>query len=1154
MTHHFLDAINTEYYNGSAWVDITNYVVGDIKGNNGLGGWKPDQRVAVLGTLNITLNNKGKLFSPMGGDAVRGLSTLTGFNRGAKIRIRGMFGTTYYTIWTGRIASIDSDDKNWGNEQTRLMAVDWMDVPSNYPMAGATIALNKRIDESMSLILARLSQQPESTDFDTGLFTFPAVFDNVQRKTMALSEFTKLANSELGYIYVRQDGTLVAENMLTRQGWRALDQLWIIPEVESYLLMEDGFFLLTEDGGKIVLDEGAYEDASIATDAEGYNILLGEDSLLNASIIRAHPVVTDTSLKVLYKLGTPLFIPSGKTSEFSAHYTDPSGLSQVSGTNMQVPAATTDYLANTLASGAGTNKTSDIVMTATYYGDTVYYSIANNATVGVYITFLQARGYGIYYGNSIESTVDDATSQSAYGYAPFQFDMKYQKDTYLADMYGLSVVEEYKTPKSRITKMNYLANLNHNHMMCFLVLTIGSLILGTEDRSGISNHYYITDRAFTIKQGGIINVEYGLKQNDSYLSGGLEPVTVEFGGYDTKDGIVYEASPIISTAYLSRSFSAWVYALDPVSEPNAYTIFSNYSGIGSGGFIISFRQTALKILFQVLGTTDLGEWESPANLQRNTWMHIVVTRDSTTPANKPTMYINGVSQTITEVNTQTSTTMPENGLTFVVGNRKSPSYNLTSPFRGKIFDPRIYNRILTAADVTTLYNAGIPDVSLVTDGLVFQAFSTYADRPLADGTVLTSADRLTENIVRAVGIPNGSPVIRDAVSIYTLYDLYDKFETDRAAGAVNGTQAEPIGGTRTVINANGNISIIGGVLNCATGSTPLDFLSYPSMSKAIGATLITKVIPSVARFYFGWTTLFTQAHPSFASFLFKAGISSVSVYENGLDINVGTITPTQEHTASIILRDLGAFYLIKGYSSANYILLYATNTINGTAIHPLYSPLDAATVFSADDIRFQKRAIILSPLASDSFNRADGAIGSTDGAGTPETGGSGLAWAADAGTFTIATNKAKASVLAGGIAITTVAASSVNVMVEMEVTRAAGDAGMILRYVDASNYVRAIHNGTNVQLVKVVAGTPTTLINTAAAHVAGARLIVSADLTKFRVYYNNAFIGTEQTISDAALQTSGKIGIYTGDLTNTFDNFVAWARGNEGQYADIDKP
>jgi len=163
----YLDSIITEYHDGSDWVDISAYVVGDIKGNNGLGGWRPENRVAVLGIMNITINNKGKQFSPMGGDAVRGLSTLTGWNKGAKIRVRGLYRLNYYTIWIGRIASIDSDDLNWGNEQVRVMAVDYMNVPVNYPMKGATIALNKRIDEAMTTILSRLSLQPEASNFDT---------------------------------------------------------------------------------------------------------------------------------------------------------------------------------------------------------------------------------------------------------------------------------------------------------------------------------------------------------------------------------------------------------------------------------------------------------------------------------------------------------------------------------------------------------------------------------------------------------------------------------------------------------------------------------------------------------------------------------------------------------------------------------------------------------------------------------------------------------------------------------------------------------------------------------------------------------------------------------------------------------------------------
>lgn len=756
----YLASILTEYYNGSAWVNITAYVVGDIKGNNGLGGWKPDQRVASLGMLNITLNNKSKIFSPMGGDAVRGLSTLTGFNKGAKIRVRGVFNDGYYTIWTGRIMSIDSDDLNWGNEQVRLMAVDWMNVPVNYPMQGATIALNKGIDEAMTLILARLSLQPEATDFDTGSFTFPAVFDNVKRKTMALSEFTKLANSELGYIYVTQGGTLVAENLLARNGWRTLDQLWVMPDSNSFLTLEDGLgFLLLETGGKIILDEGEYEDAALAADAERYNILLAEDSLLNASIIRAHPVITDTSLKVIYKLGTPLFIPSGVTTVFSAHYTDPSGLAQVSGTNMQTPVATTDYLANANSDGSGTNYTANVVVTATYYGDTVYYSIANNAAAGVYMTLLQARGYGIYYANSIESTVEDDISQAAYGYAPFQFDMKYQKDTYLADMYGLAVIEEYKNPKSRITQMKFLANLNNNHMMSFLMLTIGSLFLGTEDRSNLSNHYYITDRAFTIKQGGIINVEYAVKQNDSYLSGGLNPVTVEFD-YGSTDALKYGNIPILKNMP-NRTYSAWIYRSSLNTPDAAAMIFghlSDYSGVG-----VYLKSNGTQLNIQVKCTSQ-GVWQTASSLfSTGVWQHVVVTLAVNGSTITPIAYIDGVLKTLTEVLVHSGAMTDETGNPLVIGNESTATIPFNLPFNGKIFDPRIYNRILTAAEVTTLYNAGVPSTSLVTDGLVFQGLAVYADLGTATslaGTVLSSTSRITENVLRAVGIPNGSPVIR----------------------------------------------------------------------------------------------------------------------------------------------------------------------------------------------------------------------------------------------------------------------------------------------------------------------------------------------------------------------------------------------------------
>jgi hypothetical protein len=70
--------------------------------------------------------------------------------------------------------------------------------------------------------------------------------------------------------------------------------------------------------------------------------------------------------------------------------------------------------------------------------------------------------------------------------------------------------------------------------------------------------------------------------------------------------------------------------------------------------------------------------------------------------------------------------------------------------------------------------------------------------------------------------------------------------------------------------------------------------------------------------------------------------------------------------------------------------------------------------------------------------------------------------------------------------------------------------------------------------------------------VAGAELRVTCEATKFRVYYNNAFIGSEQTISDAGLQSGANHGLYTTNTGNTFDDFVVRARGTGGEYAALD--
>lgn len=308
--------------------------------------------------------------------------------------------------------------------------------------------------------------------------------------------------------------------------------------------------------------------------------------------------------------------------------------------------------------------------------------------------------------------------------------------------------------------MKYLANLNNNHMLSFLLLSIGSLLAGTEDRSNITNHYYITDRAFTIRQGGIINVEYGVKQNDSYLSGALNPITVEFAGSGgPQDALDYNHLPILADMS-ERSVSAWINLDSMIAVGVICGMYSDDSG-----FIFYNSSSNNQLRLAVKYASNQMVWNTPNNsLSTGSWIHVAFTRPRTTYNVKPIMYINGAAVTVTD-NGLTPSGLPntEIGNRFLIGNAKTATVDYIWGVDGKVFDVRVKSGILTAAEVLEMYNAGVPDEALVTDGILFQGpaiQSDVGDATSLAGFTLGSTSRLPENALRAVGIPHGAPVIR----------------------------------------------------------------------------------------------------------------------------------------------------------------------------------------------------------------------------------------------------------------------------------------------------------------------------------------------------------------------------------------------------------
>lgn len=87
---------------------------------------------------------------------------------------------------------------------------------------------------------------------------------------------------------------------------------------------------------------------------------------------------------------------------------------------------------------------------------------------------------------------------------------------------------------------------------------------------------------------------------------------------------------------------------------------------------------------------------------------------------------------------------------------------------------------------------------------------------------------------------------------------------------------------------------------------------------------------------------------------------------------------------------------------------------------------------------------------------------------------------------------------------------------------------------------------------KCVSGAWSNVSSTSYTYSAGAALVVAKSGTKYRVYYNDAFI-VESTISDAGIVNNTLHGLFSTDANNTLDNFVIYPTGTGGEYSYLDQ-
>ena len=376
--------------------------------------------------------------------------------------------------------------------------------------------------------------------------------------------------------------------------------------------------------------------------------------------------------------------------------------------------------------------------------------------------------------------------------------------------------------------------------------------------------------------------------------------------------------------------------------------------------------------------------------------------------------------------------------------------------------------------------------------------------------------------------------------------IYDTFGTDIAQGSVEGSLADPgPGGIETIEDPSSSVEVLTDKLLMPDG---LSRVWYGAVNRQAGQIMLW-TIDTMVQNVAGWDDN-KSGNATSGHGVLVAGTDVRSYDNNQFDV-VGTYASETQWAS--ILRDAGAMLLVK--RSGNWQLLDFTGSENAATLYPSVAT-NASGGAEVSKIRVPKALWLPAPSVSDGFG---GEFGTPDGLGHPEgltggvgSGGSGGSWDEAVGAWAATGGQAHSTARVGGVAYLTISSGETDCLVACSVTRSGGTAGIVARYVDDDNHVQLRHTGTNIQLVKLVGGTATSLVDTSATYVEGAQIRLVIEGTKFRAFYNGSDYGGEQTISDGVLQTSPTVGLRTSNDSNLFDDFVAYARGTGGEYARLD--
>jgi len=236
------------------------------------------------------------------------------------------------------------------------------------------------------------------------------------------------------------------------------------------------------------------------------------------------------------------------------------------------------------------------------------------------------------------------------------------------------------------------------------------------------------------------------------------------------------------------------------------------------------------------------------------------------------------------------------------------------------------------------------------------------------------------------------------------YLLYDKYSATIAAGALNGTLADPTGQVRTATDTGNRYSASSGALQVTSGGGTGDpAIWYPSLTRTAGRMIFVDVFfTSTRNFQIGFNSA-TSGAPNQGAIFFRNTGTEIDVLIGAATITTGiTLSTGITYKGLVITRAAGTYVFAKGGVLTNWTLLWSETSLTTATLYPEVAA--NAGIGRMDNVRIPANLWLPSPIISDGFSIQ----ATTDGLGHAETtglgsGGANLTWVDQAASWTVAT-------------------------------------------------------------------------------------------------------------------------------------------------------